>query len=233
MEENITLVKKTARLAGLLYFILAITGFYAIMYVPKQIMVKGDAAATAHNILANEFLFRTGIVSNLVSVTTFLFLAFVLYRLFKQVSERQAKALVALVIVQVPIVFVIETCKITSLMILKGEALKTFAPEQLQDLSMLFLKIHTYGIQTVEIFWGLWLIPFGQLVYKSGFIPRVLGILLIVAGIGYTIDSLTFVLFPNYRQFTQPIALTFSGLGELSIILWLLIKGIKITVSKV
>ncbi|MDP9229670.1 MAG: DUF4386 domain-containing protein [Bacteroidota bacterium] len=228
MEQTIGSLKKTARLAGLLYFILGITGYYAIMYVPGKIIVRGDAVATANNILANEFLFRTGIVSHLISVTTFLFLALVLYRLFKQVNEYQAKLLVVLVVVQIPIIFLIETCRITSLMILKGEVLKTLAPEQLQDLSMIFLKIHAYGIQTVEIFWGLWLIPFGQLVYKSGFIPRILGVLLIIAGVGYTVDSFTFMLFPNYREYSQITAFTFSGIGELSIILWLLIKGVRV-----
>lgn len=135
--------------------------------------------------------------------------------------------MVALVVVQVPLVFLIEICRFTSLMILKGEAFKTLAPGEVQDFAMLFLKVHGYGIQIVEIFWGLWLIPFGQLVYKSSFIPRILGILLILAGVGYTLDSFTFMLFPKYREFTQIIAFTFSGIGELSIILWLLIKGVK------
>ncbi len=227
MEEKITSLKKTARLAGLLYLVLGILGFYSIMYVPKRIFVSGDTVTTANNLLVNEFLFRTSIVSHLISVTTFLFLAFTLYKLFKKVNEHQAKLLVALVAVQVPIVFLLETFDITSLMILKGQVFKTLTPLQLQDLSMLFLKIHGYGIMTVEIFWGLWLIPFGQLVYKSVFIPRALGVLLIMAGIGYAVDSLTFMLFPGYRGFTQTAAFIFSGLGEGSTILWLLIIGAK------
>ncbi len=219
--------KKNARIAGLLYLLLAIIAPYGVMYVPSKTIVRGDAVATANNILANEFLFRTGIVSHLISVIIFLFLVLVLYRLLKQVNEHQAKLMVALVIVQIPIVFLIETFKITSLMILKGEVLKTLAPEQLQDLAMMFLKIHGYGLSMLEIFMGLWLIPFGQLVYKSGFIPRILGVLLLIAGIGYIVDSFTFMLFPNYRAFTFQPALIFSGLGELSTMLWLLIKGVK------
>ncbi len=221
--------KKNARIAGLLYLLLAIIAPYGVMYVPSKTIVRGDAVATANNILANEFLFRTGIVSHLISVIIFLFLVLVLYRLLKQVNEHQAKLMVALVIVQIPIVFLIETFKITSLMILKGEVLKTLAPEQLQDLAMMFLKIHGYGLSMLEIFMGLWLIPFGQLVYKSGFIPRILGVLLLIAGIGYIVDSFTFMLFPNYRAFTFQPALIFSGLGELSTMLWLLIKGVKKT----
>ena len=228
MEGNNTSRKNTARLAGLLYLILAIAGFYGLMYVSRQIIVRGEAVATANNILANEFLFRTGIVIHLISATTFLFMGFVLYKLLKQVNEHEAKLMVALVVVQIPIVFILETCKITSLMILKGEVLKSLEPEQLQNLAFLFLKIHGYGIMTLEIFFGLWLFPFALLVYKSGFIPQILGVLLFIAGIGYTIDSLTSMLFPDYRTFTRIPAFTFSALGEISTILWLLIKGVKV-----
>ena len=227
MEEKVTSPKNSAKLAGLLYLILAITGVYGIMYVPSKIIVRGDAVTTAHNMVTNELLFRTGIISQLISVTIFLIMALVLYRIFKGVNEHQAKLLVALVIVQVPIVFIIETFNLTAMMILKGEALKTLTPEQLSNGAMVFLKAHGYGIMILEILWGLWLIPFGQLVYKSGFIPRILGILLILAGIGYTIDSFTFILIPSYRNFTKLPAFTFSAIGEISIILWLLIKGIK------
>jgi len=227
MHENIVSLKRTARLAGLLYLILGLLAFYAIMYVPNRIFVRGDSKTSAKNLLADEFLFRTSIVSHLISVIIFLFLAFVLYKLLKKVNEQQAKLLVALVIVQVPIIFLLETFDISSLMMLKGEAFKTATLPQQQEVSQLFLKIRGYGLMTVEIFWGLWLIPFGLLVYKSVFIPRVLGVLLILAGIGYTVDSLTFILFPTFRVFTQPAAFLFSGLGEGSTILWLLIMGAK------
>ena len=227
MGEKITSLKNTGRLAGLLYLILAITGAYGIMYVPSKIIVRGDGVTTASNMVANELLFRTGIVSQLISVTIFLIMALVLYRLFKQVNEHQAKLMVAFVIVQVPIVFLIETFNLTAIMILKGEVLKTYTSGQLSNGAMVFLKTHGYGIMILETFWGLWLIPFGQLVYKSGFIPRILGVLLVIAGIGYTIDSFTFILFPNYRSFTKLPAFTFSAIGEISTILWLLIKGVK------
>lgn len=227
MEAETDSLRKTARLAGLLYLALGITGAYAIMYVPSQIIVRGDAAATANNLIANEFLFRSGIVSHLICETLFVFLALVLYRLFKQVNEHEAKLMVALVIVQIPIVFLIESFNITSLMILKGEVLKGLELEQKQDFAMLFLNIRRYGMLTLEIFWGLWLIPFGQLVYKSRFIPRILGVLLVIGGIAYVTDSFTFMLFPSYRSFVSPYAIVAFSIAELSIILWLLIKGVK------
>ena len=226
-------LKKTARLAGLLYLLLVITGVYGIFYVSTQIIVLGDAVTTAQNILANEFLFRTGIINDIVSNTIFVFLALALYRLFKQVNERQAKLMVILVVVQIPAVFIMEAFNITSLMLFKGEILKTFELNQRQDLAMLFLKINDYGTLTIEMFWGLWLIPFGQLVYKSGFIPRIFGILLIIAGIAYMNGSFVSLLFPSYSAFVNQPTLLLVAIGEISITLWLLIKGVKNNISTI
>lgn len=171
MKNKVFTLKKTARLAGLLYLILIITGVFSIMYVSSQIIVQDDAITTAKNILDKDFLFRTGIVNDLISNTIFVFLVLVLYRMFKQINENQAKLMVALVIVQIPVVFIMESLNITSLMIFKGELLQTFEINQRQDFAMLFLKINDYCTLTIELFWGLWLLPFGLLVYKSRFIP--------------------------------------------------------------
>jgi hypothetical protein len=233
MENRGNSLKKTAKLAGLLYLILIIAGAYNIFYVSSQTIVLVDVVTTAKNILSHEFLFRTGIISDIISNTIFVFLALVLYRLFKQVDENKAKLMVAFVIVQIPLVFIMEAFNITSLMIFKGEILKTFEPNQRQDLAMLFLKTNNYGSLTLEMFWGLWLIPFGQLVYKSGFIPRIFGILLIIAGIAYMIDSFVSILFPGYSSFVNQPTLLLVAIGEISITLWLLIKGVKYYISPV
>lgn len=233
MENKVNSLKKTARLAGLLYLILVITGVYSIMYVSSQIIAQGDAVTTSKNILANEFLFRTGLINDFISNTIFVLLVLVLYRLLKQVNEFQAKLMVSFVVVQIPAVFIMGALNITSLMIFKGEILQTFELNQRQDLAMLFLKINDYGMIALEVFWGLWLIPFGQLVYKSGFIPRIFGILLIIAGIAYVIDSFTFFLFPSYRAFLNQPILLIVAIGEISITLWLLIKGVKNNISTI
>lgn len=233
MENNAHSLKKTARLAGLLYFLLVITGVYIIMYVPSQIIVQGDAITTAKNILAKEFLFRTGIITDIISNTIFVFLVLALYRLLKQVNEHQAKLMVVLVVVQIPFVFMMETFNITSLMILKGEILQTFELSQRQDLATFFLKINDYGALTLEMFWGLWLLPFGLLVYKSGFIPRIFGILLIIAGIAYMNSSLVSLLFPGFSAFVNQPTLLLVAIGEISITLWLLIKGVKTNISSI
>jgi hypothetical protein len=227
MQLAHTSLKKTARIAGLLYLAGGLFTPFSIVYVPKQIITPGDSAATFNHLLDNEFLFRTGILSSLISSVLLLVLALVLYRLFRQVSGFLSKLLVAFVIVQVPIIFISEVFNISALMVAKNELLSSFDLVQRQHFATLFLSMHNFGITVVEMFWGLWLLPYGILVYRSGFIPRVLGILLIIGGIGYTIDSCTFVLFPAYREFTRLAAFGFSALAELPIMLWLLIKGVK------
>jgi hypothetical protein len=228
MENKVNPLKKTARLAGLLYLFLIITGVYILMYVPSQIIAGSDSDTTAKNILSNEFLFRTSIIGDILSNTIFVFLVLVLYRLLKQVNDHQAKLMVAFVIVQIPAVFIMEALNITSLMLFKGEILKTFELNQRQDLAMLFIKINDYGSLTLEMFWGLWLLPFGLLVYKSGFIPRIFGILLIIAGIAYMHASLASILFPSYSTLVNKPTLLLVAIGEISITLWLLIKGVKV-----
>jgi len=224
--------KKTARRAGALYLIWVITGLYALIYVPSHTIVQGDVAATANKMLANELLFRTSIVNDIISAAIWVILVFMLYRLFKQVNERIAKLLVALVIVQIPVAFVMEAFNITTLMIFKGEILTTFEPRQRQDLAMLFLKINDYAMNTLVMFWGLWLLPFGQLVYKSGFIPRIFGWCLFIGGIGWIIDSVTILLFPTYSPFISQYVMITGTIGEIPIMLWLLIKGVKVSEMK-
>ena len=233
MENEVTSLKKTARLSGVLYLILIITGAYCIIYVSSKIIVQEDAISTSKNILTNEFLFRTGIISDLISNIIFVFLVLALYRLLKQVNEHRAKLMVALVIVQIPAVFIMEAFNITSLLIFKGEILNTFQLSQRQDLAMLFLKINEYGALTLEMFWGLWLLPFGLLVYKSRFIPRIFGILLIIAGIAYMNASFVALLFPSYGAFVNQPTLLLVAIGEISITLWLLIKGVRNTISTI
>lgn len=233
MEMNSGLLKNISRIAGILYLFLIITGVFGVMYLPSQILVTGDTVSTAKNIISKELLFRTGVLNDIISNTIFLFLALVLYRLLKSVNEHQAKIMFALVIVQIPFVFIMEAFNITSLMILKGEVLKTFEINQRQDLAMLFIEINNYGTLSLEMFWGLWLLPFGILVYKSEFIPRIFGILLLVGGFAYIFDSTIGILIPSYSSFVKYPTLLLVAIGEVSITLWLLIKGIKTKEQKV
>jgi hypothetical protein len=227
METNSSSLKKTARIAGLFYLLLVITGVYGVMYVPSKIVVSGDSISTAKNMITNELIFRSGVLNDIISNTIFLLLVLFLYRLLRSVNENQAKLMFALVIVQIPVLFLMEAFNITSLMILKGETLKTLELSQRQDLAMLFLNVTDYGILPLEMFWGLWLLPFGLLVYKSEFIPRIFGILLLIGGIAYMTDSTIGILFPSYSSFVKYPTLLLAAIGEISITLWLLIKGVK------
>jgi hypothetical protein len=218
--EQMTSLKRTARTAGLLYLLLIIATAYSHVYVPSQLLVRGDNAATANNILNNEFLFRTCVVVNLAGAIVFLFLSLTIYTLFKQVNNRLASSLVAVVAVQIPVVFVLGVFKLTALMILKNNS------SQLPDFYMLFLEMNGYGMMTLSLLGGLWLLPFGLLVYKSGFIPRAFGVLLIIAAAGYIGDALVLLIAPN-ENVPQLLPYILFVLGEIPIMLWLLIKGMK------
>jgi hypothetical protein len=227
MDDTGYHLKKTARLAGLLYVIMCIPSPFALIYIPSHIVIEGNGAATINNILAHEFLFRLSIVSQLFSLIIFVLLALVLYRLFRHVNSHNVKLLVAFVVVQVPMAFLFELFNFTCLMVAKSEILQSVQAEQKQDLVMLLLNMHSYGIATLEIFWGLWLIPFAQLVYKSRFIPRIFALCLFIGGIGWVSDSVTFLLFPAYHPFISQYIMVIGAIGEFPIILWLLIMGVK------
>jgi len=228
MDQSKINQKRTARIAGLIYFFILITGIFGIMYVPMQLIDSGNLPLTMRTILRHEFLFRAGIMSNLICQTLFIFLVLQLYKLFEQVSKHLVRTMFALVIVGVPIAFFVIFNQLFALLLLKADFMKTFPPQQLQSLVMAFLKMYNYGNVVIGIFWGLWLIPFGQLVYKSGFIPKVFGILLIIGGFAYVIDAFTFVLFSVYHySITGTVVGLTSSVAEIAIIFWLLIKGVR------
>jgi Domain of unknown function (DUF4386) len=219
--------KNTARLAGLLYLVNGVTGFFGIIYVPSKLIVSGNAPATANNILASERLFRLGIVSELICAAEFVFLLWVLYRLLGGVNKTHASLMVILGLVFVPIMCVNVLNEIAALTLLRGaNFLSVFDKRQLEAMAVLFLDLHRYGYVVGWIF-GLWLFPFGVLVFRSGFLPRILGVLLIAACFGYLADSLTPLLLPNYAHIVGRFASVALTLGEPTIILWLLIRGAK------
>jgi len=216
--------KRTARVAGFLYLIVAITAFFADNFVRKSLIVPGDASATAHNIMSSGCLFRIGFVSDLIMTTCWILLALTLYVLFKSVNKNYALLMVSFVLVGSAITCINSLNQFAALLVLNGaDYLRVFGTEQLQALAMLFLDLCKHGIVIASIFFGLWLFPLGYLVIKSGFIPRILGILLIIAGLGYLIDFFTFYLFPNFNVTFTP----FTFWGELLLLLWLMIKGVK------
>lgn len=219
--------RKTARIAGFLYLLLALTGAFSILYVPSALVVFGDAAATAENIASSQLLFRAGILSGIVSHVVFVLLVLVLYHLLREISRKQAMLMVALVVISVATGFVNTINQLGALIALSGaEFLSVFEEPELDALAYLFIRLHSHGIQIIQIFWGLWLFPFGLLVYQSRFIPKILGVLVIVAGVGYLLGTITFLILPQYQS-TLSMLITLLEMGELPIILWLLIVGAK------
>ncbi|MCC1483536.1 DUF4386 domain-containing protein [Winogradskyella immobilis] len=219
--------KQTARQAGFLYLLVAIFGGFAHFGVRMKLIVYNDAEVTSNNILSNEFLFRFGFVADIIQLTCFIFLLLILYRLLKSISKIYAKVMFLLAIVGISIACLNMLNQYAVLTILKGQYLETFNTSQIHSLSMLFLELHNVGYAIAHIFFGLWLFPLGYLVYKSGFIPKIIGILLMIATFGYLINMLTGFLFPGFETITSYGAL-FSGLAELIFIIWLLIKGVRV-----
>jgi hypothetical protein len=220
-------IKKTARIAGMLYLVNGLTGFFGIVYVPSRLVVSGNAAATAQNILASERLFRLGIASELICAVEFIFLLWVLYRLLGGVDRTHASLMLILGLAFVPLMCLNVLNEIAALTLLRGgDFLSALGQPQREAMAMLFLDMHRYGYVIGWIF-GPWLFFFGLLVFKSGFLPRVLGALLIAACFGYLADSLTPLLLPDFAILVGRIASIPLTLGEPAIILWFLIRGAK------
>jgi len=185
--------------------------------------VRGDAAATANNVIASESLFRFGIVGNLFTFIANIFLALALYQLLKVVNRNMASLMVISFLVGVPIAMLNELTQLAILQLLGGaDYLKAYPTDQLQALAYLLLLLHDQGLLIAHIFFGLWLLPMGYLVFKSGFIPKIVGVLLVIAGVGYVVQS-----FAAFLGYNVNIIL-YTGLGELVFLLWLLIKGVNV-----
>jgi hypothetical protein len=215
------------RRAGLLYVLTSILGFFAMGYVPGKLIVHGDAATTAANIAASQTLFRFGIAAQLIGQAGFIFVALALYDLFKGVNKRNATLMMGLIVISIPIVFLNEVNSIAALVLVRGTDFLTVIDKPQRDaLAMLFLNLHHYGIVVAEIFWGLWLFPLGWLVYRSRFLPKFLGVWLILAGFAWVLLSLTGIVLPQYADkvdtYTQP-----AVIGEIVFMFWLLVLGAK------
>jgi len=224
--------KKQARVAGLLYLLASIIGFFCLAYVPGKLIVSGDATATANRIRASETLLRLGIASELIAFTIFIFVVLALYRLFKAVSEKHAVAMATLLLISIPISLLNLLNEIAALVLVSGASfLSAFEKDQLDALAYMFLRLHGQGFIVAQIFWGLWLFPFGILVIRSGFIPRFLGYLLFIAASGYLASSFTSLLLPSYRHLVDQFAMVLEA-GELPIIFWLLIWGAKVPLDR-
>jgi hypothetical protein len=224
-ETTMNTNKQMARVAGLLYLVQLPLSIFGILYVPSLLIVPGDATTTARNIMASASLFRLGLVINLLNQIVGIAVVLALYQVLKSVNKNMARLMVILLLVAVPIALFNELNNAAVLFLLSGAgSLNVFTADQLHALAPLFLNLHAVGLNIAGIFWGLWLLPMGYLVFTSGFLPRILGILLLIGGVGYLIDSFAGLLAPNLNV---NIALLTSW-GEVLFPLWLLVKGVKV-----
>jgi len=218
-------IQKSARIAGFLYLLLVPLGIFGMLYIPNTLFVPDDIATTVSNIRANQRLFQASIVAALVTQLVQIFVVLYLYRILKPVNKNHALLMVIFILVAVPIAMLNELNQFAVLLLLNGTSLLgSFSTEQIYALVELFLELRSSGIFIAQLFWGLWLFPMGYLIFKSGFLPKLIGLLLIVACFGYLADSFIFFFVPDFGiTFSE-----FTFLGELLITLWLLIKGVNV-----
>ena len=222
-------LKKTARIAGGVYLSLVITGPFSLIYVPGKLIVRGDAAATANNFLAHQTMFGFAVMTELIGSVIFICLGIALYRLLSSVNKTAAGLMVAFVLVSATIGFFNTLNNIAAMSLFRGnDFLSVVDTAQREALGMLFVRLHGQGNLINEIFWGLWLFPLGVLVFESGFLPRFIGVWLMIDCCAWLVLS-PIALFdpPLYEiafKWAQP-----ALFGELAIMLYLLIKGAKVS----
>lgn len=216
--------KRLARRAGAVYLALGVATAFGFFHAP---LVRDDLNAMARALTGPDLRFRLGVVADVLSAALAIPLALLLYQLFKPVQEMQAALMALLLLIAVPMSFVVALNYVAAQMLLAGTpSMSALTGAQREALGMLFLRLHTHGVLAVEIFWGLWLLPFGLLVMQSRFLPRVLGFLLIIAGVAYVAHSITSLLMAGQRiVLYERVTMLARAAGEFPIILWLLIKG--------
>ncbi|MFV0604418.1 MAG: DUF4386 domain-containing protein [Niabella sp.] len=221
--------KKTARAGGFIYLVVIITGMFSLAYVPQKLIDWNNSSTTFNNITASPYLFRLGIYSSVLCYVAFTFLPLVLYKLLKSVNESHARVMVILALLSVPLSFNNLQHKYAALML--TEKVPFMQSESIEGIqSKLMFSLHQYndGLLLTTVFWGLWLFPLGMLVYRSGFVPKFLGVLLMLGCIGYLINFTGNTLFDNYNKIGigKYIGIL-PSVAEISICFWLLFFGLK------
>jgi len=218
---------KAARVAGAWYLSMVLTGPFTLLYIPSKLIVRGDAAATASRILDHQTMFRLGIAAELAVTVMFLGTALALYRLFVDVERIRAAQLLTLAAVSAGVGFLNTLNYLAANALFRGaDFLAAIDKPQREALGMLFIRLHGQGNTINELFWGLWLLPMGLLVIRSGFLPKFIGVWLIVACAAYVALCFIGLFAPQYSSMAFNIAQP-ALFAELAIMLWLLIRGAK------
>lgn len=224
INERTKSIQKTARLAGFLYLLLLPLGIFGLIYVRTALVVPEDITATANNLATSILIYRFSILAALLIPIVNLSVVLTLYQLLKVVNRNMASLMVIFILLGAPIAMLSEVFQLAVLTIVSGtDYLAVFDTAQLNAQVAFLLGMHDDGVRIASIFWGLWLFPLGYLVFKSGFLPKILGLLLIVGCFGYLIDFLIPFFFPHIAVTVSQ----FTFIGELAFPLWLLIKGVN------
>jgi hypothetical protein len=220
--------KRLARIAGVLYLIVAVFGGFSFGYATGKVYVPGDAAATAQRLVVNAGRVRAGVVANLFQATVWIFLAMVLYLLLRHVSENAARAMVVLVAVGAGITCLNEVFQFAALLVATARSYAAaFGPAGSSALALLLLDLHHYGFLIAQIFFGLWLVPFGYLAYESGLFPKALGVLLVVGGVCYLAGMLAVFLLPAFGEAVNTFVTIPSAVAEIWAVGYLLVVGVR------
>lgn len=220
---------RMAKAAGFLYLIMILAGGFAEAFVREGLTVSGNALATAHNILASEKLYRFGLVADLVTLLCGTVLSLIFYILFKPVSRNLSLLALIFSIIASAVMAVNLLNQLAPLLLLHNTAyLKAYTMEQLQTLSLFFLNLQSQGYNISLLLFAFYFPIIGWLVYQSNFLPRFLGIIYTLAGLGYLINSLAWFLFPHLAAYLFPYVLLPAFIGETSMSLWLIFKGVDI-----
>ncbi|TMB47748.1 MAG: DUF4386 domain-containing protein [Chloroflexi bacterium] len=229
-----TSLKRRARIAGVFYLLVGIFGGFAEGFVDPKMYVAGNAAATAGNVLANAGLVRVGVVSHLLDGTFFVILAMTLYILLSHVDKSVARAMVVLVALATGIICLNAVFEFEGLRVATDSSYAAaFGIAGSNALVLLLLDTQHYGTLAAQVFFGLWLVPIGYLAYKSrGLFPKWLGVLLVLGGVCYVVDLLAAFLVPDFGQRIHTFIVIPSGIAEISMVLYLLVVGVKTTRPK-
>lgn len=212
---------KIARVAGTLHLLLLPFGIFSFVYIPLKLIVRDSISLTVQNISENIFLFRLSSISHLLSQIIVVFLALSLYRLFSSVNQNRALLVLIFTLLVVPISFINEVHNFGIIYLIENEC-ESFLSDQLNALVSLLLDLSRNGVLIAQIFWGLWLLPLGLLVHESGYVPKIIGFFVIIAGLAYLFDSIVQLLMPGF-----PIISQFTFILEITFPIWLLTKGIN------
>jgi hypothetical protein len=220
---------RTIRIATALFFFVCVPLSLWETRVQSKIFVPQDAVATAQNLLAHEFIFRTTLISHIIGTVVFILMVMLFYRIFRPVDNHLAKLMIIPILLQFPIVFILEAVNFTALMTLKSDARSTFDVLQQQEVAYFLLRLHRYTFGADKLVFGLGFIPLGLLVIRSGIAPRIIGLLILIGGVGYVMDTILYMLLQRVTYLTvQPLKLISSVLYSLGF-LWFLVKGARHT----